>query len=235
MSIRKVLLIQFYFLATLRLYGQLLDSNIQHPVSLNDGARVILIPSAEEPTHYYYIPETIQLSTRKGIPEASLLFYRDNDNGFDGGIMHVLLTWGLTADQERAVRHQLLKIDTAGVLIGGAELLFQDEDYLKLQSETSLAKIFDRSSTNPIRISPQNSSKTAASFRFSGDDAAQIHKAIHAKASTKNMFSIGYQYRIAENSGYLRVGVERKGIMYASIDQWIKTLLKYNLIKYTSI
>jgi len=61
---------------------------------------------------YYYLPVNLRLSKRvDGTPEFLFLKFtteeREADGGVSGAIMHFLMEWGLTPDQERELRSKL--------------------------------------------------------------------------------------------------------------------------------
>lgn len=215
--------------------AQLLHPEIQHKVIVDHGVSIFLIPSVDEPKQYYYIPSTLQLAQSKGYPEASLLFYREKNNSFGGGILHLLFSWGLTPQQEQKAKQSLLDFDSTGILMGPAEISFSDDDQLEFTSNTSLGQLLKTSVSSPIKVSAMASNKTAASFRLNADAAETLWNSIQSKSTQTTKMGIEYSYKVAEQAGHMRIGVNRHGRMETQVEAWIKTLTKYNLIKNTSI
>ena len=222
---------------TIPTQAQLLNSEKQHRVTVGEGVSIILIPSVDEPSRYYYLPNSIQLSTQSGVPEASLLFYRDKSNAFGGGILHVLMTWGLTAEQEKTAIARLHKIDSTATLAGAAELEFPNNGIVEFTRTNEMSAILQRSANAAIRIAPTPYSKSAASFHLSSEDAEKIWKLVESNSpqGASARLGIDYSYKVAEYAGAIRISVNRHARMETSVATWIQALTQFNLIKYTSI
>ena len=116
-----------------------LDDENRIEVTLNDGTIVPLIgksgglggPATNE---YYSLPTNLRLSTKGNEPETpEFLFLKYTSDevpeagGVSGAILHFLVTWGLTGDQEAELRNKL-ESDFDGATYAGAVPLLPDEE-----------------------------------------------------------------------------------------------------------
>ena len=156
-------------------YSQNLIDESRTEIILSDGTHVILYKahSFEEPINlYYYLPVNMQVATRDGVPEISLLVF-DSD-GNRSAILHFLLTWGLSNTREQEMNKSLkMKInDTAyiagPVLVEAAPVSFQ------ITGKDPLVDIMNKSMSNSSRAPVMAGLKLAASFRFTGDDVDYV-------------------------------------------------------------
>ncbi len=101
--------------------GQILDYQNKVTIPLNDGTTVTLYGKAQSMNddftgEYYYLPANLRLSKKTdGTPEFLFLKYtteeRADAGGVQGALMHFLMEWGLTPDQEKELQTKLaLKI-----------------------------------------------------------------------------------------------------------------------------
>lgn len=77
--------------------------------------------------NYYYLPTNLHLSARPdGTPEFLFLKYtteaRETAGGVNGAIMHFLMEWGLTKEQEAELQVELKKKDRGGKLMGAVPM-----------------------------------------------------------------------------------------------------------------
>jgi hypothetical protein len=76
---------------------------------------------------YYYLPVNLHLSKRPdGTPEFLFLKFtteeREDQGGVSGALMHFLMEWGLTKQQETELQNELKKKDPAGKLMGAVPM-----------------------------------------------------------------------------------------------------------------
>ncbi|HYF70460.1 MAG TPA: hypothetical protein VD884_20125 [Ohtaekwangia sp.] len=216
--------------------AQLLSSGKGHTLDLDTDFKVMLLRAAENHTHYYYIPLNFQLAEKNGVPEISLLLYRDKNNSLSGGLLHVLITWGLTQKQELKLNQLLSEIDSTGIFMGPAEIVFHPGTEVKI-SGNELSGLLVSSATSPIKLSPTGLHKTAASFRFSGNDTQTVWDVINKKSSlpANTRFEFQYQYSVVEQKGYMQKAKRLQQTMKSSFVSWIKALKDFNLIKFTNL
>lgn len=90
--------------------AQPLDGDNRLSVTLDDGTEVTLIGKAKTTSNvftgeYYYLPTGLRLSARPdGVPEFLFMKYTTEEDasagGVQGALLHFLMQWGLTAQQE---------------------------------------------------------------------------------------------------------------------------------------
>ena len=97
---------------------QALDSDNKVGITLSDGTQVVAYGRANTASsssygkfsnEYYYLPTNLRLSKKEdGTPEFIFVKYTTEENaaagGVQGALMHFLMEWGLTPDQERELQ-----------------------------------------------------------------------------------------------------------------------------------
>ncbi len=109
-----------------------LDDENRLTVTLADRTAVTLIAAAgdtrEVKTHrYYYLPVNLRLATRPdSVPEFLFLKFtteaRAENGGVNGGLMHFLMEWGLTTEQETDLRERAKKLDPNAEVVGAVPM-----------------------------------------------------------------------------------------------------------------
>ena len=109
-----LLTILITILPGLKLPAQVLDSENKLTITLSDGTHVTLFGKAtrlsdEKSSEYYYLPVNPRLSFRPdGVPEFLFLKFttenRKSEGGISGALLHFLMEWGLTPEQDRELR-----------------------------------------------------------------------------------------------------------------------------------
>jgi hypothetical protein len=100
-----------------KLSAQVLDYNNKVTLALSDGTTVILYGKAKTRNNnftgqYYYLPVNLHLTKKEdGTPEFLFLKYTSDkteaNGGAQGGLMHFLMSWGLTPEQEAEAQIKL--------------------------------------------------------------------------------------------------------------------------------
>lgn len=113
-------------------HAVVLDDENRLTLTLEDNTPVTLIGTAgatgeAKSNRYYYLPVNLHLAQRPdSTPEFLFLKFtteaRGDAGGVNGGLMHFLMEWGLTRDQENDLREKLQKIDPKAELLGAAPL-----------------------------------------------------------------------------------------------------------------
>ncbi len=110
-------LVFFSCLSNHPVFSQSLDADNRVSVTLNDGTEVTLLGKANTRSNapsgeYYYLPVGLRLSRRPdGVPEFLFMKYTTeaeaSAGGVQGGLLHFLMQWGLTARQETELLNKL--------------------------------------------------------------------------------------------------------------------------------
>ncbi|HYU10558.1 MAG TPA: hypothetical protein VEK77_14370 [Gemmatimonadales bacterium] len=110
--------------------AQLFDDNNRYTIRLHDGTQVVLVGVApplgsSTPTNqYYYLPTNLRLSrsARDSAPEFLFLKYTTDTGGVQGGLLHFLMEWGLTAAQQQEAQQRLNEVRPRGQVLGAAQV-----------------------------------------------------------------------------------------------------------------
>ena len=109
-----------------------LDDENRIDVVLKDNTHVTLFGQATstpgiKSANYYYLPTNLHLSQRPdGTPEFLFLKFttekRAEQGGVNGGLMHFLMEWGLTPEQEKEVEAEIKTKNKNAKLLGAVPL-----------------------------------------------------------------------------------------------------------------
>ena len=85
-----------------------------------------------KPTSWYYLPTTPRLSFKEGKPEAMFVKFQTSATvdrgGVEGGLFHLLVTYGLTQAEEAELRTELAKAVPGATLRGQVDLVTTGTD-----------------------------------------------------------------------------------------------------------
>ena len=163
------------------IHAQLLLENSKQTLVLKNGVKLNCYKSHSTNVNtndsYYYLPTNIHFSiTKTGDKSYSLIVYKDNNREIKGGIMHWLVTWGLTNKQKEEAQ-LLLKSKVGGkAKLMGAVLSEKDnskQDF-EIRGTNELSKVLNRSMVNRGNVPLIPNSKIAIAFKFSKEDAQNI-------------------------------------------------------------
>ena len=165
--------------------AQLVDYSGKKTCAISNGEEVVLFPASETPHAYYCLPAHLRLSVNEEKqPEFLMMLWAgEGETVVDNGIMHWLLTWGLTAEDEKVISGFLIsKVDSNAVFLG-AMSVSAPEKYLFSGKNHDMIALLQRSITSGGGIPTVTGGKSATSFKFKGGDAQTIEK--HAKDAGK--------------------------------------------------
>ncbi len=215
--------------------AQTIDENTCRQVSLQNGAEVRLCADANNKNAFYYLPNTLQLSYLDGMPQISLLVYKNKGSDkIAGGILHFLFQWGLTTSQEKELQTFLTsKIDTAAVLFGAADISFNNNERLNFLSQhETVAAILNSSLSQSLKVSPNASGKSAGSVRLSAEDANRIWNFFgHAASEKPVLLECTYTYPVIKYDGVIHTTIKKQGTLTAIINDWMQQAKKYDNAK----
>ncbi|WP_156133077.1 hypothetical protein [Lacinutrix sp. Hel_I_90] len=174
----------------------IMDSQNKVDISLDDGTQVTLYGKAitrsnSFSSEYVYLPTNLHLSKRPdGTPEFLFLKYtteeREDAGGAQGGLMHFLMEWGLTSEQEAEAQEKLKEKITelnknsrskyrrvkSPVILGAADVTVEDGNSFRIISsiltDEGMAKVVASGNASPI---PGNKIAVAAKL---DKNAAQL-------------------------------------------------------------
>jgi hypothetical protein len=184
-----------------------LDDENRVTVVLSGGVNVTLIGEAasspsQKTRNYYYLPSGphLRLARRPdGTPEFLFLKYMTDKPGSRGGIsgalMHFLMEWGLTSEQEAEIKAKLTA-KVPGAQLMGAVPLEPEGDTGSFQIIS--ATLSDRTLAPTVVLSgkapPLPNSRAAAASRLTAD-GAQLLAATFEKSRSISDVSVALNYR----------------------------------------
>jgi hypothetical protein len=128
---------------------------------------VLLLQDAADPQGYYYLPPTPRVAEgREGHPELSLVKFIDPQGETSGGLLHMLITFSLPADELEALKESLKTAKPGARLIGPVPLHQESEGSFSVISGTLSDKGFTRSliSTGRAPVTPGAKAAVAATL-----------------------------------------------------------------------
>lgn len=174
---RLIVIVLSVVICSANLAAQLVDYAGKIVCPLSDGEDVVLLPATETPYAYYCLPSHLRLSVNEDQqPEFLLMLWgAEEGSGVDNGIMHWLLTWGLTQDQEKQVNAFLVgKVDSSAVL-QGVMSVSAPEKYVIKGKNTEMVQLLQGSVTSGGGIPTVPGGKSATSFKFKAKDAETMY------------------------------------------------------------
>ncbi|MDI9583991.1 MAG: hypothetical protein QM473_07230 [Acidobacteriota bacterium] len=153
-------------------------------------------------TKYYYLPTNLRLSRRPdGTPEFLFLMYttekRVDQGGAQGGLLHFLMEWGLTPEQERELAAKLKEKIKGAELAGAVPLEYEGDSgsfqivsgTLSSEGEGGLTYSLVTSGKAPL----VPGGKVAAASRLS-PEGAQLLGATFSETSSITDLSVALNY-----------------------------------------
>lgn len=203
-TMHRFLFLAIVFLVSLpeTLSGQTLSEVSELGISIGKGD-VKLFHSRDCRGCYYYLPCNYHISTKgsRRAPEISLVTWKDDDAGeIEGGILHFLIQWGLTAEDEKNIT-KILRADrdSTAVLMGSAIITSQSGP--DIVGDDNLATILRESLTNTPGSPTTPGSKVAFSFKLSKKQIATFLFYKKNPTKTKTQLQGTYSYEVEARSG----------------------------------
>lgn len=213
LSIASILLAVLPFSAT----AQVLDNENKLTVTLKDGTVVNLYGQAaslsdEKTNNFYYLPCNLRLSRKKdGTPEFLFLKFtsdeKSNSPVTQGGLLHLLMEFGLTKEQEAELSGLLKTKHKGAVLKGAADVDPDGDNSVRIISATLNNKETTRNLVFNSKAPTFPGSKIAVAAMLD-KQGAQIFAATLEKTKSIGDLSINlswqYTTRVPAARGYIR-------------------------------
>ena len=191
-------------------YAQTLDATKQTTIVLSDNSKIVVYKKAtsfdENSDEYYSLPSHLKFSKNQlKEPEFSLVTY-DDAKGNLGGILHFLISWGLTLSQREEVQKELEKKAGEQARFMGPIIpeIDTNQPYLTISGKSELVEILNNSATSIGRVTTFPNAKSASSFKLSNEDAQTIETLI--KSNSKNLktlfLTMNFIIRFKGKNGY---------------------------------
>jgi hypothetical protein len=199
--------------------AQILDSENKLTITLKDQTKVTLYGQAsvgsDIPTkNYYYLPCNLRLSRKKdkeGTPEFLFLKFTSDEktanNSTQGALLHLLMEYGLTKEQETELAGILKAKYNGGVLKGAADVEPDGDNSVRLISATLNTKDMTRTLVYNGKAPTLPGSKIAVAAMLE-KQGAQLFGATLEKTKSISDLSINLSYnytvRVPAAKGYIR-------------------------------
>ncbi|MBK8503354.1 MAG: hypothetical protein IPL46_14725 [Saprospiraceae bacterium] len=186
------LIIAFVGLFSIVLNAQVVLVEHSFKLTLRDGTIVQMVPGSSKSgvNTYYYFPVNLRLSkTTNGEPEFSFLTYENKkDQPVEGSILHFLLVWGLTAEQEREVVLRLETRDSLAVLNGCISLEIPSKGpSMAIEGKNEIAGVLQKSTSLDMMAALTPGTKMAFAYHLNADQTNVFQKAMKQPASLKEV------------------------------------------------
>lgn len=214
--------------------SQIILENGKVSFKLSDSTEVTLFPTSPktEIVHkaYYYLPTNLRVSVRDSVPEFSWLTYdSDEDGTLDGGILHLLLTWGLNTKQlEEAETILKSTVDSTALIFGAISLEALPSQSWNIVSKDSsqLDNILLKNVNGNAQIPQTAGNKWAASFMISKDDIDKVNESLKdTSILTKTYIVFNYEYEKIIKKDFIQTSRTVPLQLTASLEQLIGTYL----------
>lgn len=169
------------------------------------GEEVILFTSNDCDHCYFYLPSFLRISSQKGMPESSLVIWKDEeDSEVIGGILHFLVEWGLDQQEEKKVRNILRSTcDSLAVIVGPA-MVYPSDNRNIIEGKDKLSNTLLACLKNTPAVPTTPGAKMALSFHFKKNEIDDfLFYMDHPEKTTTNL-SIDYRYIVQSLSGQVR-------------------------------
>lgn len=197
---RLALLTAILFLALPALFAQALMAGSKLQIKLSDGTNVVLYRSGNTPNWYYLPPpSSIRIAKRENGDDEFLFvkFTTDDrveDGGAQGGLLHFLVVWGLTPEQNTDLQAQLTaKKGERAKVAGPVDLEPQTGKSFAVVSaslsDESLTKSFVTSGVAPV----MEGGRAAIAARLD-KNGAQLFEAIMKKNRGASDLTVEFYY-----------------------------------------
>ncbi len=222
------LLFHFILMMSITSSAQAVCSESIMRVPLQNGKDVVLFSDRNygAGNTYYYLPGDLHISEIKGRKE--FLFQPYHENGADGALMHILITWDLKSEEEKTIKKYLSQLgDSLGIIGGNVAIEQLSKEAFSIVSNNSLGRILSRSLNSKGNLPSHSGSKMALSFNFKDEDALEIQSAMRNPKKLKGTsFRMVYLYQVKNCSSNTGTTEIRELIIEKDLGDLISTINK---------
>ena len=194
-------------------HAQVLDNERKVSVTLTDGTTVVMYCARRKPKECYYLPPYARLSFRPdGVPEFLFMKFTteasDEDGGINGGLLHMLMEWGLTDEHEAEVQEKLEEKVEGAELKGAVQMHPGADEGAGFQiisatlSDDTLTPVLEKTKNAPLI----EGGKVAAAARLN-KYGAQLLDSTFAETSSITDLSVtlnmAYETQLPAAKGYV--------------------------------
>src|SRR5262245_56679162 len=211
-------------LAASRASALVLDDENRLTVTLADGTAITLIGeatplSAQKTLNYYYLPSSGLLHLAKqpdGTPQFLFLKFtteqREDKGGISGGLMHFLMNWSLTPEQETELKSKLAAQKAGAHLLGAVPLEPEgDNGSFQIISASLSDKTLAPSVVLGGKAPPLPGDNVAAAAHLTANGAQLLAATLEKSRSISDVsIALNYKYTVLAQAVRGRVTVDWK-------------------------
>jgi len=137
------------------------------------AGRFVLYRDHADPHKYYYVPDAPRLATKRdGTPEFTFIKYSKTDGATKGGIIHFLVTWGLT-EGELSTAESALRLKDPQAKIAGP-VPFKEGTFKVVSATAGEGGIFSRKIVGEGKAPIMPGQKAAVSIALTEEGASLL-------------------------------------------------------------
>jgi len=168
----------------LLLAGQPAQCLVKYETGRLEVNGIVLLQDATDAQSYYYLPPAPRVSTRPdGGAEISVVKFVDPKGETSGGLLHLLITFDLPADEVTALEEGLRKANQKARLRGQVPLLQESEGAFAIISATLSDQGFTRSLISSGRAPVTPGAKAAVAASLSPHGATLLWESLNKPTS----------------------------------------------------
>ena len=137
------------------------------------AGRFVLYRDHADPHKYYYVPDAPRLATKRdGTPEFTFIKYSKTDGATKGGIIHFLVTWGMS-EGELSTAESALRLKDAQAKIAGP-VPFKEGTFKVVSATAGEGGIFSRKIVGEGKAPIMPGQKAAVSIALTEEGASLL-------------------------------------------------------------
>lgn len=212
-----LLVLSLVFIQTFAVQAQILDSENKLTITLKDQTKVTLYGQAstlsdEKTKNYYYLPTHLRLSRKKdGTPEFLFLKFTSDEKNTagvtQGALLHLLMEYGLTKEQEVELGNVLKTRHAGAVLKGAADVEPDGDNSVRIISATLGSKDITRTLVFNGKAPTLPGSKIAIAAMLDKQGAQIFASTLEKTRSISDLslnLSFNYSVRVPAARGYIK-------------------------------
>jgi len=142
-----------------------------------------------------------------------------------GAILHFLLTWGLSQQQEKELSLLLKAQQGDSVLLAGPVMVDAAADSFIITGNNRIVTLLNNAMTQSSHIPLFPGSKLAASFRFRGEDADYVLRMAEQEGGKiEGVIEMVFTYKTMVREGYIHRATDNEWSLTMSLDTVFKIL-----------
>lgn len=197
------LVISILLLIPVSLLSQALIEDSRYTGNLKNGEKITFYAARECGNCFYYLPLNLRIAqNQNSTPEISLVTWKNDENSkVIGGILHFLVHWGVSFQEEQDFNLRLkMDMDSTAVIMGPA-LIQPGAAGLHFRGSDDLAVLLTSHLTAVPPVPTTPGSKMAFSFRFGEAEIGTLMNYVDNPSKTVTKLVVPYTYAIWDKNG----------------------------------